>query len=228
MTALRTGLLTLAVMITAASATGETTNVLSNGSFGEIAPSLDGWRADYTSTGNKWYKDNHQYVSVVESNNGKRNVLRLHVASKWLTDNPGVKVDSKPVPYERGARYRLTVSGRSTGPNCRILVEGYQWRPGVKPHPSPELDSLRMVYRQGGGRMLYFQEETQGPFSGPSRTWQTATCLFPGDDLSSQARAHLKRVKFISVHIVGISGRVGELFIDDVRLEKVPAPGENP
>jgi hypothetical protein len=200
-------------------------NLLSNGSFGDTTPSLAGWRADFTADGNKWYMGNHKLVSIVDRDHGKRHVLRIHVATTFLADNPGVKVDSMPIPYERGARYRLTMSGRTTGPNARVLIEGYQWRPGVKPHPHPEFHSLRKVYRQGAGRMLYFKDETQGAFSGPARTWKVGQCVFPGDDLSSQAKAHLRRVRFLAIHIVGIGGGVGELFIDDVRLEKIAAPG---
>lgn len=198
------------------------TNALPNGSFGEQTPSLAGWRADYTADRNRWYKQNHKYVSIVPRDGVHRNVLRLHVATKVLADNQGVKVDSVPVPYEPGARYRLTVAARSTGPDARILIEGYQWRPGIKPHAKPDFHALRMVYRQGGGRMLYFGNRTNGAFSGAQRKWLKGSCVFPGPDLSSAARRHLKRVRFIAVHIVGIGGGAGDLCVDDVRLERLP------
>jgi hypothetical protein len=198
-------------------------NLLANGNFEDAAEPLRGWCTDYRAEENRWYMNNHLSVSVLPRDGARRGVLKFQV-SQSASQNEGVKVDSLPVPYEFGAKYRLTVTARAKGPNARILIEGYQWKPGVKPYGSPVFTDLRKTYRQGGGQMLYFGTERGGAFSNPGAAWQTASCVFPGDELSALAKQHLERVRFLSVHIVGIGGGAGELFVDEVVLEKVKEP----
>jgi hypothetical protein len=226
----RGGMLTVAVALllcavrVAPAENAPTDNLLPNGGFEDRADPLAGWRANFEADGNRWYADNHQFVSVVPGDSGRHQVLRISVPTASLSQNQGVQVDSMPIPFDSGSRYRLSLVGRTTGPNCRILIEGYQWRPGIKPVANPEFHQLRKVYRQGAGQMLYFSGDTQqrsGPFSNPRRTWEPGSCTFPGEELSAAARSHLARVTFVAIHIVAIGGGTGELFLDDVVLEKL-------
>lgn len=203
------------------------TNLLVNGSFDDLKDPLAGWVSDYTWADNSWYRENHKHVSVVPAEGGRKHVLRLSATRQMLWgDGQGVKVDSKPVPFEPGTSYKLSVYARTQagtsnpGPNCRIYIEGYDWKPGIKPRDNPDLSELRKTYKQGSGNLLYFGKEKSGPFSNPAGTWSMGSCVFPGERLSEQAQKSLGRVKFICVHIVAIDGWDGDIFIDDVVLEK--------
>jgi len=200
-------------------------NLLANGGFEDADTPLRGWVSDFAWTENRWYRDNASHVSVVPDARGGH-VLRLSATRQILWgDGQGVKADSLPVPFTTGVVYRLTVRARSVartsnpGPNCRIYIEGYDWKPGIKPHADPHESELRKVYKQGSGNILYFGSAKSGPFSNPSAEWSTGTCRFPGADLSEQARKQLRVIKFICVHIVAIDGWDGDLLVDDVVLE---------
>lgn len=197
------------------------TNLVLNGSFDDPGDPLKGWTHDYRYTGNSWYMKNHEHVSVIEQDGSRTNVLRLTGtrAIFWGTGQ-GVKVDSKPIPFDHTAKYRLSAWARTTkGPNCRIYLEGYQWLPGIRPHPDPELAELRKVYRQGAGRIMYFGDKRDGPFCNALEIWSQASSILPPKELSSAARAHLEKVRFLVVHIVAIDGHDGDLLVDDVVLE---------
>jgi hypothetical protein len=73
--------------------------------------------------------------------------------------------------------------------------------------------------------MLYFGPERSGPFSNPPATWGTGSTTFPGSGLSDLARQHLKKICFLSVHVVAIGGGAGEWMVDEVVLEKFPRTG---
>jgi hypothetical protein len=203
------------------------TNLLANGSFDDAKDPLTGWVSDYAWSGNSWYKDNKDRVSVVATESGRKQVLRLSGTRQILWgDGQGVKVDSKPVPFDPDASYKLSLHARTAaktsnpGPNCRVYIEGYDWKPGIKPHDNPDLSELRKVYKQGSGNILYFGEAKSGPFSNPTEAWSTGSCVFPGRSPSEEGGKHLKQIKFICVHIVAIDGWDGDLFVDDVVLEK--------
>jgi hypothetical protein len=203
------------------------TNLLINGSFDDSKDPLSGWMCDYAWSGNSWYRDNKMHVSVVAAEGGRKQVLRLSATRQMLWgDGQGVKVDSKPVPFAPEASYKLSLYARTAartsnpGPNCRIYIEGYDWKPGIKPHDHPDLSELRKVYKQGSGNILYFGEAKSGPFSNPTEMWSMGSCVFPGRSSSEEGGRHLKQIKFICVHIVAIDGWDGDLFVDDVVLEK--------
>jgi hypothetical protein len=211
----------LGAVLAAVAAAGpvSTTNLLLNGSFDDARDPLAGWQFDYRVDDNRWYAANHECVSAARDG-ARKGVLELRVPSAGIAQNQGVKVDSLPVPFESDAAYRLSLWARTTGPDCRILIQGYQWKPGIAPHASPPLHELRLVYRQGAGKMLYFGGRTSGAFSGVTRVWSPGACSFPSEDVSDLAAGHLKRVQFLSIHVVAIGGGAGSLFLDDVVLEK--------
>lgn len=219
--------LMLLLWIAAASPSLAATNELVNGGFDDPKEPLKGWVHNYEWTGNKFYHDNHKRVSCVKRDGTKKGVLKLtgNRDILWGTGQ-GIKVDSEPVAFDPDATYKLTVEARTQaatskpGPNCRIYIEGYQWKPGIKPHPRPGLQELRKIYKQGSGNILYFGKAKSGPFSNAQKTWSKGTCTFPGKKLSSAAKGHLRKVRFICVHIVAIDGWDGDILVNEVKLEK--------
>lgn len=194
-------------------------NLVVNGSFDDPTDPLHGWRYKYDLPGEDWYFNNHKRVSVVEREGSQSGVLRLHGNVDVLFNTgQGVKVDSAPMPYEYGKKYKVSVRIRSNGPGNRIHLIGYQWLPGIKPHPNPKLHELRPVYK---GKVIFPFKESVGRY----HSWTTGKGEFPGDDLSDLAKSHLRRVKFISLHVVAIlcpsdkSFKEGDLFVDDVKVE---------
>ena len=211
---------------------GDGDNLLKNGNF---AHGLEGWRYKYDLPGEGWYTNNHNLVSVVAEAEGKPPVLKLHGTFNELMSGHamGIKVDSDPVPFKPTERARLIASVRTTGPNCRILVYGYKWKPGVKPHPNPILPELRECYHSV---LLYFTKPVAsatafgaGSFGGAKAGWLTASVVAPDSrttatkgKTSALGQDLWNSVEFLSVHIVAIAGKPpGDLFVKDVRLEKV-------
>jgi len=208
--------------IQSASAIGRQ-NLLSNGDFSNADDPLAGWMYDYRWTEHKRYSGNHKHVKVIPGNGTKRNVLQFNISHDIASGaGYGVKVDSEPVPYEPGARYKLSASARTTGPNCRIYIAGYRWKPGIKPHDNPTLKDLRRTFKQGAGRMVYFKGKRDGNLSNPTKSWSRGSSRpFPRSNLSQLGQTHLKRSHFLVVHIIGIMGKGGILYVDDVELKKV-------
>jgi len=222
-------------------------NLVINGSFDDLEDPLKGWTHNYGFTGNTFYRDNHKYVSVIPRDGTRSNVLRLHGTFKLLwASGQGVKVDSKPIPFEQGARYKLSVRARSPeGANARIYIEGYKWKPGIRPHSDPQLYELQRIYKQGAGHMLYLtgknsrsakksvkksaKKSRKGPtgvFSNPTRNWKQGACVFPAKNLSNLGKKHLKKVRFMVVHMIAINCPVkesfeGDILVDDVVLERI-------
>jgi hypothetical protein len=143
----------------------------------------------------------------------------------------GIKIDSDPIPFTPGSKYRLSAWAKTTGPNCRILVWGYKWKPGIKPHANPTLPELRQCYT---ATELYYTEPEAGKafagaFGGVKKDWSVASVVFPKlikSKSSSKGKTSLQQeildsVEFMSVHIVAIAGKAGDLLVEDVRLEKV-------
>ena len=198
-------------------------NLLSNGSFDDPDDPLAGWMYDYAWTGHGRYKDNKTHVDVIPSQGTKKNVLKFTISQQVAVDlGYGVKVDSEPIPYEPGARYKLSVSARTTGPNCRIYITGYRWKPGVKPHDNPTLKDLRRTFKQGSGEMVYFSGGRDGNLANPTESWSRGSSkTFPKSGLSDLGKKHLNRTQFLVVHIIGVLGSGGILYVDDVELRKV-------
>ena len=195
-------------------------NLVVNGSFDAPDDHLSGWRYVYDAEGESWYANNHKLVSVVEKDGARQNVLKLHGTYTELQGTgQGVKVDSHPIPVEFGkGKFRFSISARSTGPGCRILIEGYRWAPGVTPHAGAANTELRKCYKFS---QVYFGKQKAGEMAAPSTAWQKASTVFPEDKLSDQARKNLAQIKFLVVHIVAINGADGDLLVDDARIEKI-------
>ncbi|MBN1557478.1 MAG: hypothetical protein JW951_04960 [Lentisphaerae bacterium] len=174
-------------------------NLCENGSFDDPSDPLKAWTADYGWTGNTFYEDNYRRVSVVPQEGVKRNVLLVDGRG---TKDAGTKVESRPIPFDPGGRYRCTVQFKG-GP-ARMYFAGYAWKPGVRPTEKPEPGQLRPVYKS--------KAEIQH-----SRSWRTVSFGFPLKDLSDLGRRHLERVRFITVYIWSN----GETYVDDVEVERL-------
>ncbi len=200
-------------------------NLMFNGSFDHPDDPLEGWTYNYgflynrekTQFDSRFYELNHERVSVLEREGGRQNVLQLQANAK---DGSGTKVDGPPIAIDSNARYRLSMWGKTTGPGARIIVECYQWRPGIRPHDGiPKLTELRRTFKS---KPIYFPGTTDGAHSGPTRQWTRGVREFPDVEMSRPARIAWQRAEFAVLHVVAILGdNRGALYIDDVVLEKI-------
>ena len=210
-------LLTLLLALAVTDAARGATNLLANGSFDDKSNPLTNWKVKYDKEGESWYFQNHEHVKVEPSVAGHSGVLALWGDKVILFDiGQGTKVDSFPVPVKPGSRYKVTLSARSTGPAMRALVEGYQWRPGVKPHPHPDLSELRKCYKS---ELLYFGSQKGGGIANVDSQWKTTEITVPPETKTDLQKGILSKMEFAVIHIVAIGGTEGTLYIDDVKLE---------
>jgi len=209
----------------ASSAAWAGSNLVANAHFGDTNEFLRGWKFNYEDTGNTLMASNHCYVAI--TNEGTRHhVLDLRAESNLLSwVGQGVTVDSDPIAVAPGGRYKLTVTAKTTGADCRILVEGYRWRPGIKPHAHPKLRELRKCYRFA---QVYFGAEKTGTKGGiePAQGWTQASQTFPDVKMTKLARDNYDKIQFLVVHILAIDGTWKpyewvHLYVDDVILERI-------
>ena len=213
-------LVSLEISLVAAAA-----NLVPNGGFDDADAPLSGWYTEYKRPGESWYKDNEKYVSVVVDGE-RQHALRLNVATQFIADNPGVKIESHPIPFDPKKRYRFSAVARSTGPCARIMLEGYTWKPGVTPHDHPERWEVRSTYRFP---ILMFKpaaEKGSSETNEVPREWTVASAEFPSSKLTELAKSFYAKSEFVIVRVVAIAGKKGELFVDDLKLEEIP--GEKP
>lgn len=180
--------------VPAVPAESPTENLLENGSFDHEDGGLTGWFTDYAFSGNRHYVGNVDRVTV----SGKKAVLKP-------AGDAGAKMETRAIKLEPGFRYKATLDVKG-GP-YRIYFAGYKWKPGIRPHDEPALGELRMIYKskavaeKGGG-------------------WKSQTVELPGVKLSSQAKAALKHVRFITLYV----WMMKEGSIDNVTVTKIPDP----
>lgn len=198
-------------------------NLVVNGSFDHPGDPLYGWKYRYDPEEDKnvgWYTNNHERVCVVPENDGRKQVLSLwgDTAILWAPGQ-GTKVDSAPIPFKAEGRFRFSAWVRSTGPYCRMMLEGYRWVPGIKPHPNPKMNELRRCYRF---TPLYANEQQGGSRVPVGPHWRKMEMTLPPANPGKLQQEKLKEIEFVMVHIVAIDGTEGNLYVDDVRLEKLP------
>ncbi|MDD4870376.1 MAG: hypothetical protein PHR77_07430 [Kiritimatiellae bacterium] len=194
-------------------------NLMINGGFDDPENPAKYWTYDYTQSQNSNYADNHTFVSILPEFAGHKNVMKMDI--NWMKGcsglAPGIRADSPLIPFEQGCRYGITLYIQSAFTNnsfkegpYHIYVQGYQWKPGIKPYEHPSWFDMRVRYK--------------GPWMGPrvgwAKTWTKISGDFPDKQLSAFAMQNLKAVKFISVHICGIMG-AGQLYIDDLSVVKL-------
>jgi hypothetical protein len=179
-------------------------NLCYNGSFDGGTNALDGWMSDYRWEGNSHYMDNHTRVSVLPDYGGRRTVL-------FIDGSAETKVESKPIPFEKGARYRCTL--RLKGSDPHIYFAGYKWEPGTRPHDDPEIGELRKIYKS---------EFRNHSVKAEGGGWRKVSFEFPLKELSELALKHLKEVRFLTVYIVVVDTAKGQAYVDDVEVMKIP------
>ena len=193
-------------------------NLLSNGSFEDPEDSLKGWHYDYNLPGESWYYANKNHLDVVKEFKGRKNVLHMWGDITKITDRgEGVQVDSEFVVFEKGGKYRLSLWACTTGPDCRIYFIGYTWKPGIKPDHMPIWGEVRRVYKSA---VMHINSK-DGAFTGAPTTWKQGFSEVPMEKGSEEALKHLNDIDFISAHIIAIGGNGGEIFFDDVVIERI-------
>jgi len=194
----------LLVAATTAMAVGSRRNLCHNGTFDAEEGPLDGWMTDYQWEGNSHYMQNHTRVSVLPRHKGKRNVLFINGSSE-------TKVESRPIPFEQGARYRCTLDMQgNTSPH--IYFTGYKWNPGVRPNDNPHIGDLRRIYKS-----QFRNHEIRNIGGG----WKRVQFEFPMKDLSKLAMKHLRYVRFITVYIIVLADFPGQIYVDNVEVEQI-------
>lgn len=191
-------------------------NLLPNGSFDNREDPLHGWKIHYEPVGDDWYEHNHTYISVARD--GARDSVARLEASAQVAGNEGVKMESAPVPFDRDSRYRFSVDARTDGPNARIYLRGYRWRPRVERHDNPTLADLVPVYNF---HALAYEGGRAERLSNPGRNWRTASQEIPFDGMSPAALRHFRQIDFLVVQVMAIHGSAGTLYVDNVQIEKV-------
>lgn len=195
-------------------------NLVPDASFAGPFDSPTSWKRTYNGPGESWYKGNAALVEVV-AESGRPAVLRLNVATQFLADNPGVKVESAPIPFDPKAVYVFSAEARSGGPHARIMLEGYRRKKGAAASVPPGRDDLRLVYRFP---ILTFRPGDSTEVASPPGTWTVASMRVPSESLTPMGRRALESVEYVVVRVVAIAGTSGELRVANIRFEKQETP----
>lgn len=196
-------------------------DVAVNGGFDDKQNPLKGWHRDFQWTGKKIWANNHNLVDVLSRESGRRSVLQIHVGPETI-ERQGVMVESDPIPFDPEKKYLLKVDARTTGPNCRIFLEGYRLERGAtREEGIPHLSELRKVFRQAAGRMVYFGGSKSGVMSNPTGKWSTGQAeTFPPKDLGTTGMRHIAAIEYLVIHILAIMGTEGDILIDAIELRE--------
>ncbi len=161
-------------------------------------------------------KNNISCVSVVRD--GSRPHVLKFVLSRADAENWGVQALSLPIRIDPKQRYKLTVSARTTGPDARLYVMGKRWHPKATRSEHPVNADVRDVFK---GPVLSFSgEKGTAQFSNVRRAWATESVEIPPREMTDLAYGFWQKCEFLEIHLVGIGGVAGELFLDDVRIEE--------
>lgn len=174
-------------------------SLLENGSFENPGDPLKGWVTDYAFTGNTHYIGNKQHVTVAMAS------ARKNVANFGNAGDAGVKMECRAFPLEPGFKYVCNLDIKGGG--YRVYFAGYQWAPGVRPHENPELGELRMIYQSKA-------------LTGSSADWKQEKLELPGVALSDAAKAHLKKVRYLTIYIWMVKPGA----VDNITITKVADP----
>lgn len=185
-------------------AAAPTQNLCYNGTFDNATNALDGWTYDYQWEGNSHYMANHTRVSAQAGQNGRSKVM-------FINGGVETKVESKPIPFEAGARYQCALDITGTA-MPHIYFAGYKWKPGVRPHADPHVGDLRKIYKS---------EFRNHKVTGGGGGWQRVSFEFPLPNLSDLAKQHLKDVRFITVYVCVVDGSGGQVYLDNVEVKKI-------
>ncbi len=186
---------------------GAGNNLCYNGSFDSASTNgpLDGWTIDYRWTGNSFYQQNHNRCKPVDSYGGKSQVLHVNGRAGET------KVESRPIPFEQGARYRCTLNLKGTT-MPHMYFTGYKWKPGIRPYENPHIGDLRRIYKS---------QFRNTKVSSAGYGWKKVTFEFPLPNPSKLALKHLKYLRMFTVYIIVINDAKGEIYVDDVVVTRI-------
>ena len=193
-------------LIWAVSATAETEgNLCYNGNFDNPKGALDGWNVNYEWMDNSHFMKNHEFISVLPSFQGHKNVL-------WANPPEQARVESKIIPIEKGVRYKCTLDLNSPGDpgnayDVRLYFNCYKWEPGIAPHPEPKLSELRRIYKGVPAT------------GGSDNKWKTISFYLPMEELSEAAWSRYKEARFATVYLTRYRG---EFHVANVKVVKLP------
>lgn|GEM_PF-1376372 len=181
--------------------TGAYSNLVPNFSFDDPENPLKYWTYDYREKQNSNYMNNHDFVKFVASEGGRKNVMYI----KGRGGDAGTWIESPAVPYEPGARYKVTMMLKGSRDH-HIKLHGYGWKPGIRPYENPNFFDLREFYRGG----FIDKQKSAG--------WEKIGYEWPMEKLSELAKKALRQVRMLSVHYWM---HAGEFWLDDLVIEQI-------
>jgi hypothetical protein len=182
-------------------------NLCYNSDFSSEKGHFDGWTVDFDWTGNSHWQGNALNVSFLPEFKGKQNVLKMKVPKGYES-----KVETPLVAYKTGERYKCTFDICVEDVTMKMRVNGYSFKPGIRPYDPPKLQDMRPVYRTEQ------MDVNRG-------AWRTVSMEFPNNSQISQtAYNHLKKVRYISVltYVPGETYGAGNFYIANMRIVKLP------
>jgi len=180
---------------------GTASNLVPNFSFDDTENPLKYWTYDYREKGNANYMNNHEFVKFVAQEDGRKNVMKVHGRG----GDAGTWIESPAVPYEPGARYKVSFMIKGSKGH-HIYLCGYGWKPGIRPYENPNYFDLRQFYRGG-----WIPEPGGGG-------WQKMGYEWPMEKLSELAKKGLRQVRMLSVHFWI---HTGDVFIDEMVITQI-------
>ena len=182
-------------------------NLCYNSAFENTENPFDGWMIDYAWTGNSHYVNNTSRINYLPKYANKNNVMHINgKAGETL-------VESLPISFENGARYRCTVTYKSTS-LPHMYFSGYKWKPGIRPYHDKQihLGDLRKIYKST------FRDHKISTQAGG---WKSETFEFPERNASELSLKHLKNVRFFTIYFIITQTALGEAWIDNVTVTRI-------
>ncbi len=182
-------------------------NLCYNSDFSSEKGHFDGWNLDFDWTGNSYWQGNHLNASYLPIYLGKKNVLKMIVPKDYES-----KLETPLVAYAAGERYRCTFDIYVDSVNMKARINGYNFKPGIRPYEKPQLQDMRPTFRT---------EQIDVKKGG----WRRVSMDFPNNtQVSATAFRHLKKVRYISMltYVPGATYGAGNFYIANMRITKLP------
>ena len=173
-------------------------SLLENGNFDNPTDPFKGWVTDYAWTGNQNYAENKNHLTLA-TDEGRKCV------NFAKNGDGGTKMETLPILFEPGFKYSCDIDIKGTA--CRVYFAGYQWLPGIHPHDNPALTELRKIYQSKAAIVS-------------SPTWINAHLELPGVVLSDDAKAHLSKIRYLTLYIWMLNGGA----VSHVTVKKIADP----
>jgi hypothetical protein len=211
----------VALVLTAAHASGEPRNLLPNGGFTGKDP-LRGWLKVFPDEA--FYKDNGPYVKMANpADTGGRVAVMLELPA-GIAGNQGGKIESVPVPVEPGATYHIEVDCMTWDFSAKIHAEAWS----TDPHPEQKRTLFRRAPADGRPALIMCYRAPVPSPPANSKIWSPA-----GRDFTVPKTVRVagndQQPEFISVKVVnyGATMAAGKSYFTHFRLFRLePKPGD--